>query len=92
MDAQAAGDILQRALQVTYQLSAPMLFAGLVVGVFVSIIQAATQVNEVTLVFIPKMLAVGAVMWLAGPWMYDLIFALFREIAVHIDQIGAGRF
>ncbi|MCB9728867.1 MAG: flagellar biosynthesis protein FliQ [Deltaproteobacteria bacterium] len=92
MNSLAAGDLLQRALQVTYQISAPMLFAGLIVGVVVSIFQAATQVNEVTLVFIPKMLAVGAVMWLAGPWMYDLIFGLFREIAAHIDQIGAGRF
>jgi flagellar biosynthetic protein FliQ len=92
MDAQAAGDILQRALQVTFQISAPMLFVGLIIGVFVSIIQAATQVNEVTLVFIPKMIAVGAVMWFTGPWMYDVIFGLFREIASQIDQLGAGGF
>lgn len=59
----------QQALEVALAVSAPMLGAALVTGLAVSILQAATQVNEMTLSFIPKLAAVAAVAVLAGPWM-----------------------
>ena len=59
------------AMTVTVEVSAPFLLAGLVVGLVVSIFQAATQIQEPTLAFIPKILVVGAVLALGGPWMLD---------------------
>ena len=58
-----------QAIEVSLLLGAPMLVVALVVGLVVSIFQAATQINEATLSFIPKLLAVFAVMVIAGPWM-----------------------
>ncbi|HKQ81837.1 MAG TPA: flagellar biosynthesis protein FliQ, partial [Steroidobacteraceae bacterium] len=63
----------QRALEITMLLSAPLLLVALVVGLLVGVFQAATQINEMTLSFIPKLLAMGAVMVIAGPWMLKLI-------------------
>ena len=78
---------MEHMLSVTFAIAAPPLFAGLAVGVLISLVQAATQVNEVTLVFIPKMLAVGGILWLTGPYAVDQLTNLFAEIAVHINQI-----
>ena len=90
MDAKSIGDLLQIALATVYNITAPMLFVGLAIGVFVSIIQAATQIQEVTLVFIPKMIGVGITMWLMGPWMYEELNMLFGEVAMHVTNIVAG--
>jgi flagellar biosynthetic protein FliQ len=68
------GTVTQLAVQamtVALKLSGPFLVAGLVVGLLVSIFQAATQIQEVTLTFVPKMIAVAAVIVIAGPWMLD---------------------
>lgn len=64
---------MQRALEVTALLSGPLLLAMLVAGLIVSIFQAATQINEATLTFIPKMLVAFLVLVLAGPWMLETI-------------------
>ncbi|MDP9902289.1 flagellar biosynthesis protein FliQ [Variovorax ginsengisoli] len=73
-----------QAIEVSLLLGAPMLLVALVVGLVVSIFQAATQINEATLSFIPKLLAVFAVMVLAGPWMLaqmvDYMTRLFSSI------------
>lgn len=90
MDAKSIGDLLQIALATVYNIAAPMLFVGLAIGVFVSIIQAATQIQEVTLVFIPKMIGVGITMWLMGPWMYEELNMLFGEVAMHVTNIVSG--
>ena len=60
-----------QALTVAMKVSAPFLLTGLVVGLAVSIFQAATQIQEPTLSFIPKVLVVGAVLAVGGPWMLD---------------------
>jgi flagellar biosynthetic protein FliQ len=60
-----------QAITMAMKVSAPFLLAGLVVGLVVSIFQAATQIQEQTLSFIPKILVVGAVLALGGPWMVD---------------------
>lgn len=76
--------LVQRAIEVTVLVSAPMLLVALVVGLIVSIFQAATQINEMTLSFIPKLLAMIVVMVLAGPWMtatmMDYIIRLYSSI------------
>ena len=91
MDAQTVGLLLQQGLQATFFISAPMLGIGLIIGVLVSVIQAATQINEVTLVFIPKMIGVGTVMWLLGPWMFERISFLVHEVAMRVASVsGAG--
>lgn len=72
--------IAQRALEITMLLSAPLLLVALVVGLLVGVFQAATQINESTLSFIPKVLAMGAVLVIAGPWMLKLIVSYTREL------------
>lgn len=76
--------IVQRAIEVTVLVAAPMLAAALIVGLVVSIFQTATQINEMTLSFIPKLLAMIAVMVVAGPWMtstmMDYIVRLYSSI------------
>jgi flagellar biosynthetic protein FliQ len=59
----------RQALELTLLLSAPLLLTALAVGLIVGIFQAATQINEMTLSFIPKLLAMAAVLALMGPWM-----------------------
>jgi flagellar biosynthesis protein FliQ len=78
------------ALKTTAMLAAPMLLITLVVGLAVSIFQALTQINEATLTFIPKMIAVALVIVLAGPWMVDLMSAytidLYENIATMVRE------
>ena len=68
------------ALEITLMLAAPMLLVALVVGLLVGIFQAATQINEMTLSFIPKLIAMAATMAIAGPWMLKLIVGYTREL------------
>jgi flagellar biosynthetic protein FliQ len=74
----------QRALEMTLLLAAPLLLVALVTGLIVGAFQAATQINEMTLSFIPKLLAVGATLVLLGPWlistMVDYMQNLFSQI------------
>ena len=84
MTPQSVVTIGQQALTVMLLLAAPMLLTSLVVGLVVSVLQAATQINEMTLSFIPKLLATLAVLILAGPWMIttfvDYLRRLFESI------------
>lgn len=66
-------NIGQQALQVIVLLAAPMLLSALAVGLFIGMLQAATQINEMTLSFIPKLMVLVAALWIAGPWMLQLI-------------------
>ena len=59
----------RQALEMTLMLAAPLLLTALAVGLIVGIFQAATQINEMTLSFIPKLLAMAAILALTGPWM-----------------------
>ena len=73
-------NIVQQAVQVAILLSAPMLLSGLAVGLLVSIFQAATSINEMTLSFIPKLLVTFIVMVAAGPWMLELMVDYMRRL------------
>ena len=68
------------ALEITLMLAAPLLLVALVVGLLVGIFQAATQINEMTLSFIPKLIAMAATMAIAGPWMLKLVVNYTREL------------
>jgi flagellar biosynthesis protein FliQ len=68
------------ALKVTLLLSAPMLLVALVTGLVIGIFQAATQINEMTLSFIPKLIAMAATLTLAGPWMLKLIMDYTQDL------------
>lgn len=74
----------QEAIWLMLQVSAPMLLAGLVVGLGISILQAVTQIHEVTLTFIPKILAVSLALLIALPWMLqkflDFMVNLMRQV------------
>lgn len=70
----------RHALEITLLLAAPLLLTALAVGLLVGVFQAATQVNEMTLSFIPKLIAMAAALMLAGPWMLKLIVAYTREL------------
>ena len=72
--------LVRQALEVTILVSAPLLLTALVAGLIVSVFQAATQINEMTLSFIPKLLAIFAVMVLAGPWMLSIIVDFTRRL------------
>ena len=69
MDAQQVFTAGQQGLYLLLMVSAPILLAVLVVGLVVSVFQAATQINEATLSFVPKIIAAVAVLAFAGPWM-----------------------
>lgn len=73
MTPEAVVAIGQQALQVIVLLSAPLLLSALLVGLFIGMLQAATQINEMTLSFIPKLIVLVAALWIAGPWMLELI-------------------
>jgi flagellar biosynthetic protein FliQ len=69
-----------QAMYVGLMLSAPALLVALVVGLLVSLFQAATQINEATLTFIPKLLAVAVTLVIAGPWMMETLLDYMRHI------------
>ena len=68
------------AIWTTVALAAPLLIASLVVGLVVSIFQAVTQINEATLTFIPKMLAIVCVLIVLAPWMTQMITSYTTEL------------
>lgn len=76
----------QQALWVTALLAAPMLLAALTVGLVIGMLQAATQINEMTLSFIPKLLVLVLAISLAGPWMLSLIAGFTTEIITNIPN------
>jgi flagellar biosynthetic protein FliQ len=73
MNAQQVLDAGQQGLLLMMMVSAPVLLAVLVVGLLVSVFQAATQINEATLSFVPKVVAAVAVLGFAGPWMLNAL-------------------
>jgi flagellar biosynthetic protein FliQ len=77
----------QRALEVMLLLAMPLLLVALVVGLLVGVFQAATQINEMTLSFIPKLLSMAVVMVIAGPWMLKVLVSYTRELFESIPSL-----
>ncbi|WP_428309437.1 flagellar biosynthesis protein FliQ [Hydrocarboniphaga sp.] len=70
----------QQALQLALMIGAPMLLVALAIGLLVGMFQAATQINEATLSFIPKVIAMAAVLVFMGPWMLRLLTEFTRRL------------
>lgn len=75
------------AMKLSLLLGAPLLLVALVTGLLISLFQAATQINEMTLSFIPKLLAVFATLVIAGPWMLNTVLDYMRNLLSSIPQI-----
>ena len=75
------------AMKLSLLLGAPLLLVALVTGLLISLFQAATQINEMTLSFIPKLLAVFATLVIAGPWMLGLVLDYMRNLFSSIPQL-----
>ncbi|AIF49187.1 MULTISPECIES: flagellar biosynthesis protein FliQ [Dyella] len=70
----------QHALYVAMMVAAPLLLTALAVGLIIGVVQAATQINEMTLSFIPKVIAMAAVALIAGPWMLRTLVQFTRQL------------
>jgi flagellar biosynthesis protein FliQ len=77
---------LMEAIKTAIMLAAPMLAVGLLVGILVSMFQAATQINEMTMVFVPKMLSVAVALLVFFPWMLRVITDFTRNIIVNLPM------
>ncbi|OQX31297.1 MAG: flagellar biosynthetic protein FliQ [Candidatus Sedimenticola endophacoides] len=80
-------DVGQRALEVTVALAAVVLIPALLIGLLVAMFQAATQINEMTLTFIPKLIVVALVLMAAGPWMLRLIMDFTLNLIESIPEL-----
>jgi len=77
----------QNAVELTLLVSAPMLLAALIVGLVVSVFQAATQINEMTLSFIPKLIAIFGALLVSGPWLITLMTDYMRRVITSIPTM-----
>jgi flagellar biosynthetic protein FliQ len=75
------------ALETTVLMAAPLLFAALVVGVLIGIVQAATQINEMTLSFVPKLGALVLTLLLAGPWLLRVLVDFTQRLITSIPSL-----
>jgi len=77
----------RHALEITVLLAAPLLLVALAVGLLVGIFQAATQINEMTLSFIPKLIGMAAALLIAGPWMLNQLVSYTRQLIQSIPAL-----
>jgi flagellar biosynthetic protein FliQ len=88
MTPEAVIHIGRKAVETVLLTSAPMLLAAMVVGLLISIFQAATQINEQTMTFIPKIVAVFVTLLIFGPWIMNLLVTFTTEIILQIATVG----
>lgn len=86
MNPQSVITLGQQGMEVMLVVGAPLLLAALVTGLLVSIFQAATQLNEATLSFLPKLMAVLAALVVAGPWMIQLLVDYIQRLFTSIPS------
>ena len=77
----------QQALVVTAMLASPLLLSALAVGLMIGMLQAATQINEMTLSFIPKLIVLAISLAVAGPWMLEIIVSFTRRLIESIPSL-----
>ncbi len=87
MDTALVGDLGRQALWITMLVSAPLLVVGLAVGLLIGIFQAATSINEQTLSFIPKLIALGLTLSIAGGWMINTMVDYTRVLFGRIPTL-----
>jgi len=79
--------VSQDAIIVAIKLTAPVLIPSLAVGLIIAVFQAATQINEATLSFVPKLIVIGLVLLIAGPWMLLTFLDYFQGLIREIPQL-----
>ena len=87
MNSDVAINLAMNAMLLGFELALPFLAASLIVGLIVSILQAATQIQEITLTFVPKIVVTGITLLIAGPWMLDRITSYTTQLFVQIPQL-----
>jgi len=87
MNADLVIDIGRQAMEVTILLAAPVLLASLVIGLIIAMFQAATQINEMTLSFVPKLMVVALVLIFAGPWMLRQIMGFTQKLITNLPNV-----
>ncbi len=83
-------DLLRQSFWVALQVAGPPLAVALIVGVAVSLFAAITQIQEMTLTFVPKALAMGVVVWLLGPWMLKVLVSFAIGLFKQVSTLGPG--
>jgi flagellar biosynthetic protein FliQ len=76
----------RQSIELTLTVALPILLVGLVVGLAVSIVQAATQIQEMTLTFIPKIISIFVALLFSFPWLMDKMLTFTREIFIHFPD------
>ncbi|OYO30455.1 flagellar biosynthesis protein FliQ [Janthinobacterium sp. PC23-8] len=77
----------RQAMEITLMVAAPMLLVALIIGLIVSIFQAATQINEATLSFIPKLVGIFVALVVAGPWILSVMLDYMRQVFTGIPNL-----
>ncbi|MFN2308647.1 MAG: flagellar biosynthesis protein FliQ [Gammaproteobacteria bacterium] len=77
----------RQAIEVTALLAGPLLISSLIVGLIIAMFQAATQINEMTLTFIPKLITIGAVLVIGGPWLLQVMMNFTIRLIQSIPQL-----
>jgi flagellar biosynthetic protein FliQ len=79
--------VSQEAMIVAVKLTAPILLPSLAIGLIIAMFQAATQINETTLTFVPKLIVIGLVLLIVGPWMLQVFLDYFQDLIREIPQM-----
>jgi flagellar biosynthetic protein FliQ len=87
MDPDSVINVGRQAMEVTILLAAPILLSSLGVGLLIAMFQAATQINEMTLSFVPKLIIVAVVLVAAGPWMLRNITGFTRQLFENVPHL-----
>jgi flagellar biosynthesis protein FliQ len=83
-------NLAMQAMQVAFKVAIPLLLVGLVIGLAISVFQAVTQIQEQTLTFIPKIVGMGLVLVIAGPWMLSEVVTYTAQLYGSIPELVAG--
>ena len=83
-------NLAMQAMQVAFKVAMPLLLVGLVSGLVISVFQAVTQIQEQTLTFIPKIVGMGLVLVIAGPWMLSEVVTYTAQLYGSIPELVAG--
>ena len=83
-------NVSMQAMQLAFKVAMPLLLVGLVIGLVVSVFQAVTQIQEQTLTFIPKIIGMGVVLVVAGPWMLSQVVGYTEQLYSSIPTLVGG--
>ncbi|MGS2724105.1 flagellar biosynthesis protein FliQ [Porticoccus sp. GXU_MW_L64] len=87
MTPESVMDLARSALYLTVMISAPLLLSALGIGLLIGILQAATQIQEMTLSFIPKLIALAVALAIAGPWMLEIWVSFTENLFMDIPEL-----